>query len=236
VRPDAPERRVIWLSRLATAAMFILSAGVTWWLYRAGSIQGAWRIIIAIGAGTGLVMILRWYWWRINAWSEISAMTAALVAFSALTLGGVYDPVDPLEGTYLMLVTTVITTVVWLVVTYLTPPTPEEKLEAFYLRVRPGGPGWARIQRRLGYHDPVAGGRLAFANFIAGVVSVYASLFAVGKVIFGEWVPALEFGVVAVLAFAFIAWSLRRQQPWSIPNPPDPEAHRPGPVAATTNA
>ncbi|HET7321231.1 MAG TPA: sodium:solute symporter family protein [Longimicrobiaceae bacterium] len=233
LRPDAPEKRVIWLSRAATALMFLLSSVVTWWLYLHGSIEGAWRIIIAIGAGTGLVMILRWYWWRINAWTEISAMAAALVAFSVLTFGGIFDPTDPLEGTYLMLTTTVITTVVWVVVTFLTPPTPEEKLEAFYLRVRPGGPGWGRIQRKLGFADPMAGGRLAFANFFAGVISVYASLFAVGKLIFGEWEMAIAFGAAAVLSFAFIAWSLRRQQPWSIPSPPDPEAHEARRAAAT---
>lgn len=224
LRPDAPERRVVWLSRAATAFMFICSAGVTYWLYRAGSIEGAWRIIIALGAGTGLVMILRWYWWRISAWSEISAMTAALLAFTALSVSGVFSPTDPVEGTYLMLVTTVITTVVWLTVTYFTPATPDDKLEAFYRRVRPGGPGWRRIQQRLGYGpEPIAGGALSWTNWVAGVISVYATLFALGKLIFGPRLQALAFAAVAVAAFGWIAWSLKRQQPWRLPTVREPQ-------------
>jgi SSS family solute:Na+ symporter len=228
VRPDAPQRRVIWVSRAATAFMFLLSAIVTYWLYRAGSIEGAWRIIIALGAGTGLVMILRWYWWRITAWTEISAMAAALVAFSALTLGGVFDPTDPLQGAYLMLVTTAITTVTWIVVTYLTPPTPAAKLEEFYQRVRPGGPGWRPMQRALGYGaEPIAGGALAWTNWVAGVISVYATLFGVGKLIFHDYGLAALFLAVAGLAFAWIAWSLRRTQPWRLPEPDDGAAPAP---------
>ncbi len=217
LRPDAPERRVIWISRAATAFMFLCSSGVTYWLYVAGSIEGAWRIIIALGAGTGLVMILRWYWWRINAWSEISAMAAALIAFTVLSAGGVFDPTDALQGTYLMLVTTVITTIVWLVVTYMTAPTPREKLEAFYRRVRPGGRGWRRIQDGLGYpHEPVAGGALSWTNWVAGVVSVYASLFGVGKLIFGPRWEAVLFLAIAAAAFAWIAVALKRTQPWHL--------------------
>ena len=236
MRPDAPQRRVIWLSRGATALMFLLSSVVTWWLYLHGSIEGAWRIIIALGAGTGLVMILRWYWWRITAWTEISAMAAALVTFSVLTATGTFDATDPLQGAYLMLVTTAVTTVVWVIVTFLGPQTPQAKLEAFYERVRPGGPGWRPLQRSLGYGpEPIAGGALSWTNWVAGVVSVYASLFAVGKLIFKAYGSALVFGVIAVLAFAWIAWSLRREQPWALPRPrtgvpPGPER------AGTSNA
>jgi SSS family solute:Na+ symporter len=218
VNPNADEGRVVRLSRLCTGLIFVLSAGVTYVLHRAGSIEGAWRIIIALGAGTGLVYILRWYWWRINAWSEISAMAAAMVAFTAFTSFGVFDPVDPLEGTYLMLATTAITTVVWVAVTYLTAPTDEATLVAFYRRVRPGGRGWARVARAAGLApEPMAGGALSWVNWLAGVVSVYATLFGVGRLIFGGWMEALAWLALAAAAFALIARNLSHEQPDPVP-------------------
>jgi Na+/proline symporter len=213
VDPKAGDRKLVRLSRYATAVLFLLSSAVTYILYRVGSIEGAWRILIALGAGTGLVYILRWYWWRINAWSEISAMIAALVGFTALTAFGVFDPVDPLEGAYLMLTTTVITTVVWVAVTFLTPPTETSRLHAFYRRVRPGGAGWRRIAVELGYGpEPIAGGALSVGNWIAGVVSVYTSLFGMGRLVFGEWLAGAAYLAVAAVAFAFIAVSLKHDE------------------------
>ena len=212
VDADAPTKKVVQLSRIATVVVFILSSISTYWLYKGGSIESAWRIIIALGAGTGLVYILRWYWWRISAWSEISAMAAALVTFSILTFGGIYNPTDALEGTYLMLVTTIVTTIVWVAVTFLTQPTTPEKLESFYRRVRPGGPGWRRISEPLGFgDDEIAGGSLSWINWIAGVVSVYATLFGTGVLIFGELGKALIYLAVAAIAFAVIARNLNSE-------------------------
>ena len=213
VDPQAPQPKVVLLSRVATALMFLLSSVATYILYRAGSIEGAWRIIIALGAGTGLVYILRWYWWRINAWSEISAMAAALLTFTVLVVSGVFNPTDPLEGAYLMLVTTAITTVVWVAVTYKTAPTATATLDTFYRRVRPGGPGWRAVAERLGYGpEKIAGGALSWVNWVAGVVSVYATLFGVGKLIFGPRAQALLFLGVAALAFAWIGYSLKQER------------------------
>jgi solute:Na+ symporter, SSS family len=212
LNPNAPQRKVVRMSRLATVLVFLLSSISTYWLYQHGSVESAWRIIIALGAGTGLVYILRWYWWRINAWSEISAMGAALIAFCALTFGGVFDPADPLEGTYLMLTTTIITTIVWLAVTFMTRPTDTATLEAFYRRVRPGGRGWHRVSRPLGLSDDkIAGGALSWVNWIAGVVSVYAALFGIGLLIFGPRTLGLAWLIVAVSAFAVIARNLGRE-------------------------
>ncbi len=215
IQPDASDRRVVLYSRLATGIIFLLSVLVTYWLHRAGSIEGAWRIIIALGAGTGLVYILRWYWWRINAWSEIAAMTAALLTFTALTLADVFDPTDALEGAHLMLVTTAVTTVAWITATFLTRPTAAATLDAFYHRVRPGGAGWRIIAERLGYgREPIAGGALSWVNWIAGVVSVYATLFGIGKLLFGPRLLALAWLGLAALCFAWIAHALR--QPGSV--------------------
>ncbi|MBI4545036.1 MAG: sodium:proline symporter, partial [Gemmatimonadetes bacterium] len=235
VRPDAGARRLVLISRLATAAIFVLSTGVTYVLYRGGSIEGAWRILIALGAGTGLVYILRWYWWRINAWSEISAMAAALLVFFALGglwavgavpaaeaqslaqvaplrrgFGLVFNPMDPLEGAYVMLATTAITTAVWIAITFLTPPVPQPALEAFYRRVRPGGPGWRRIATAAGFGaESMAGGALNWTNWIAGVISVYGALFGVGRLIFGPRLEALLYLAAAAASFAWIARNLR---------------------------
>jgi hypothetical protein len=163
------------------------------------------------------VYIFRWYWWRINAWSEISAMVAALVSFAALTGLGVYDPVDPLEGAHLMLATTVITTITWVAVTFLTAPTDEAKLVDFYRRVRPGGRGWRPVQALAGFPgEPVAEGALGWANWVAGVVSVYATLFGVGRLLFGAYAEAAIYLLAAAIAFAVIARNLGRGE----------EAHR----------
>jgi solute:Na+ symporter, SSS family len=210
VEPGASARRAVALSRLATVGLFILSGVVTYFL---DTIEGAWRILIALGAGTGLVYILRWYWWRINAWSEISAMAAALVTFSALTGFGIYNATDPLEGVYLMLATTAVTTVVWVTVTYLTPPTPRATLDAFYRRVRPGGPGWREIAVANGFGpEGIDGGALNWTNWLAGVVSVYATLFGIGRLIFGPRLEGLLFLAVAALAFTWIAVNLGRDE------------------------
>jgi SSS family solute:Na+ symporter len=213
LNPGASRSRVIVLSRLATMLTFVLSAVVTYALYLVGSIEGAWRIIIALGAGTGLVYILRWYWWRISAWSEISAMAAALVAFTVLTSTGVFNPIDPLEGAYLMLATTVITTAAWLIVTFLTRPTPDDTLVAFYTRVRPGGRGWRRIAIAAGFGpEPIDGGALNWTNWVAGVVSVYAALFGVGRIIFGGIAEGVGMLALSALAFAWIARNLAHDE------------------------
>jgi len=211
VKPDATERETVRVSRVTTVAIFAASLGFTWWLHRYGSIEAAWRILIALGGGTGLVYILRWYWWRINAWSEIGAMLVALITFLVLSGLGVFDATDPEGGALLMLTTTAVTTVGWIVITFATRPTTAEQLHAFYRRVRPGGPGWRRVQDELGLpHEPIADGALSWVNWVAGVISVYASLFGVGRLLFGDTLIGLAWLLVAAGAFATIARNLAR--------------------------
>jgi solute:Na+ symporter, SSS family len=222
VEPDADEAKLVRLSRGATLVVFLLSAVVTWILYQVGSVQAAWRILLALGAGTGLVYILRWYWWRINAWSEISAMVAALVGFVFFTTAGIFNPVDPLEGAHLMLANTLWTTTVWLAVTYLTKPTDPETLLAFYRRVRPGGRGWRAVQDQGRFpREPIPGGALSWTNWVAGVVSVYASIFGVGRLLFGDVPQGVGYLVLAAAAFALIARNLARDE-MVPPDPRDP--------------
>ena len=209
----ASEKHYVGVSRWATVLLFLGSTLVTWQL---SSIEGAWVLLLALGAGTGLVLILRWYWWRINAWSEISAMIASFVV-SAIGLQVIpkrFAAGDPNATAVVMLVTVAISTVVWLTVTFATQPEREEVLERFYERVRPGGPGWVRISERLGYgREQIPGGALAWTNWIAGIVAVYASLFGIGKLIFGELTAGFVMLVVATVAFVWIARSFRSEMP-----------------------
>jgi SSS family solute:Na+ symporter len=192
---------------------FSLSIAVT---LNLSSIEGAWRFLLALGSGTGLVLILRWYWWRINAWSEIAAMLTSMVvslaAFALVPLGAGPGAVFEQQA-IVMLVTVVATTVVWLAVTFLTAPEPDATLDAFYLRVRPGGPGWARVSARLGFgKEPIPGGALSFLNWALGIVLVYTALFGIGKIVFGRVPTGLVLLVVAAVAFALIMRNLGRDE------------------------
>ncbi len=217
LKKDASQSHYVNVSRAATVLLFALSLLVTWQL---SSVERAWRLLLALGAGTGLVLILRWYWWRINAWSEISAMVASfLTSFVVLGYFGdwarpaVVAAGGPNADAWVMIITVAVTTVVWLVVTFATPPEPEEVLASFYRRVRPGGPGWARVSRRLGYgRESIPGGALAWTNWVAGIIAVYATLFGIGKLVFGEITSGIVLLAVALAAFLWIARSFREEE------------------------
>jgi SSS family solute:Na+ symporter len=210
---SATERHYVSVSRWATILLFLLSTLVTWQL---SSVEGAWKFLLALGAGTGLVLMLRWYWWRINAWSEISAMIASFVvsAIAMNTIGTRYPAGDLRADAVVMLVTVAISTAIWLGVTFLTQPEADEVLDSFYRRVRPGGPGWSKVSHRLGFgREQIPGGALAWTNWVAGIVAVYASLFGIGKIVFGEMTPGIVMLVIAMVAFWWIARSFRSEQP-----------------------
>jgi Na+/proline symporter len=212
----ASEKHYVTISRWATVFLFLASAVVTQYLT---TIEGAWKFLLALGSGTGLVLILRWYWWRINAWSEISAMIASLVvSVTAISLIKPMFPAGDLRAdAWVMLVTVAVSTVVWLGVTFATKPEPDRVLEAFYRRVRPGGPGWAAVSVKAGFgRESIPGGALAWTNWIAGIVAVYSSLFGIGKLVLGDVVQGLVMLVIAVAAFSWIARSFR-SEPAALP-------------------
>ena len=211
VNKTASEKHYVSVSRWATVFLFLASIFVTMQL---DTVEGAWKFLLALGSGTGLVLILRWYWWRINAWSEISAMIASFVIslVAIWTMRGRFPAGDLRTDAWVMLITVVSSTAIWLTVTFLTSPEPEGTLEAFYQRVRPGGPGWRRISERLGYgREPIPGGALAWTNWLAGIVAVYSSLFGIGKLIFGEYLAGTIMLIVSALAFAWIAKAFREE-------------------------
>ena len=208
IRPTASRRAQIFASRVATVTLMLLSLVVMAYLQ---SVEQGWKLLIGLGAGTGAVFILRWYWWRVNAWSEISAMSASFATSLALHVAGV-DSANTSSGDYAlaMLVTVGITTLVWVTVTLCTAPETPAVLDRFYRRVRPGGPGWRPVSRRLGFgNDRIPGGALSWVNWVAGVVTVYTALFGVGAFLTGSSRQALVYGVVAIVSFALIMRNLR---------------------------
>jgi Na+/proline symporter len=210
VRRRAGPREQVLVSRAATGVLMLLAIGVMLVL---SSVEQGWRFLLAFGAGTGSVLILRWYWWRINAWSELAAMAASFVTSLAVWHWGHLTGGDPSGRDYaaVLLVTVGVTTAAWLAATFLTRPEAPEVLEAFYRRVRPGGPGWRAVARRLGYaDDPIPGGARAWVNWLAGVAAVYGALFGIGALLVGTAAGALAWLAVSAGAFAVIARNLRR--------------------------
>jgi solute:Na+ symporter, SSS family len=211
VKRDGNERHYVIISQLVTMLLMVASVIITFYME---SIGGAWKLLLVTGAGTGTVLLLRWFWWRINAWSEVSAMITAAVVSIFLQLGLKWDSDQPRDFAYLMLVTVGITTLVWVVATFLTSPEPTEKLIAFYNRVRPEGPGWNGIAAQAGHAAAHAQGRLSLqiVNWILGCLLIYGSLFGIGKLIFKEWAAGALYLLVAVVAGTLITRSLTRDE------------------------
>ena len=208
MKPDAPRRSQVIASRIATFALMVLSLVVMSFLT---SVEQGWKLLIGLGAGTGLVFILRWYWWRVNAWSEISAMVASFVT-SVILAAFDQDLSNPAGATYArtMLITVLVTTIVWLTVTMLTVPESDATLDTFYRRVRPGGPGWRAVSHRLGFpNDPIPGGALSWVNWLAGVAAVYCAVVSLGAFLTGTPLRGVLYGIGAVGAFLLIQRNLR---------------------------
>jgi solute:Na+ symporter, SSS family len=208
IRPGAGPRAQVIASRLATVLLMVMSLIVMTFL---GSVEEGWKLLFGLGAGTGLVLILRWYWWRVNAWSEISAMAASFVTSVTLSQMGLRLE-DTASGDYAltMLITVAVTTAVWLTVTFLTAPESDATLERFYRQVRPGGAGWRPVSQRLGFAgDTIPGGALSWVNWIAGVAAVYAPVFAVGAMLTGSLLHGILYAAVAIAAFLLIQRNLR---------------------------
>src|SRR5216117_2242646 len=196
VRRDAGEPHYVLASRLATALLTVISAAVA---FRIESIDGAWKLLIITGAGTGAVLLLRWYWWRINAWSEVSAMITAFVVSVLLQTVGGLDSDLPLDFARIVLVTVAVTTVVWLVVTFTTRPETDATLVAFYRRTRPSRLGWGPVAARAPDVRPSTDGLANLLDWFAGCVLVYGALFGVGKLLLHETLPGiLMLGVGAI--------------------------------------
>ena len=204
IKSNASQAHYVRASRLTTLLLMILGGIVTFYLE---SIRQAWEFILESGAGIGLVLILRWYWWRVNAWSEIAAMVAPAIGFAYLKL--FTNIVFPNSLFYLV----TWTTACWLLVTYLTQPEPLSHLIAFYRRVQPSGPGWRHIAdaAHLPAPEPITP---MLINWIAGWILVYATLFGVGTILFTSVIAATPYAIAATIAAVIINRNLSKQA-WS---------------------
>jgi Na+/proline symporter len=202
IKADGSDRHYARVSRLASV-LVLCSGGLAAWLMKDYSIDTIWNILLALGAGTGSVFMLRWFWWRINAWSEITAMLASLVFFLLI---GVQQRQSPLEvwlaptPQVKILVVAALSIALWLIVTWITAPESAETLSRFYRKVRPGGPGWkpiaelcpdVRVDRDLGWCIVAA---------LVSSVLIYSVLPLTGFLIFGRYGAAAICSVVALFS------------------------------------
>ncbi|MFH1212658.1 MAG: sodium:solute symporter family protein [Candidatus Neomarinimicrobiota bacterium] len=202
IRKKASEKHYVLVSRIAMLLMIVFSLFVT--RYFLTTISGAWEFIINASAGMGAVLILRWFWWRINAWSEISAMIAPLIIYPiARYQFGLQSPIT-------LYPVVLGTTIVWLVVTFLTKPEKDITLTGFFRKVHPGGAGWKRIALAVPDVRGDSGFGRTFVNWLCGVVLVYTSLFGIGKLIFHDYLAAAIFFAAAGISIWIISRNLTR--------------------------
>ncbi len=194
------EKHYVLISRVFIALMVVFSLGVTNFLT---TISGAWDFIINASAGMGAVLILRWFWWRINAWSEISAMIAPLIIYPLARSYGFESPVT-------LYPVVLGTTVVWLLATFLTPAVEQKTLLQFYRKVHPGGIGWKPISQQLPEVQSDSGFGRLLVSWLCGVVVIYGVLFGIGKMLFGNYGAGLLFFAAAGVAVLVIYQNLKK--------------------------
>jgi Na+/proline symporter len=188
--------------------LLVIASGYT--AAHISSIQSAWQLLLGMGAGTGSVLMLRWYWWRINAWSEISSMIAAFIVSTSLQHAQFSGNISVVFAKTAM-ITTAATTLVWLVTTLLTRPETDERLLQFYRRVQPTIHGWKRIAALAPDIEPVRDlGANAF-DWVMGCTLVYCCLFGIGELVLQAWLSGLLLLACGAAAGYFIYWSLSRR-------------------------
>ena len=199
LRKDATEKHYVAVGRLVTGLLMVVAAGLTFVL---DSARQAFDLMLSVGAGTGLIYLLRWFWWRINAWSEIAAMVSSFIVSAGFFIAAKQGHGVPSHVS--LLATVASTTVVWLIVTYLTRPTDAATLEAFYRRVRPAGPGWAAVRAATGLGPSPDSLSQSMLGWVLGCLFVYAALFGTGSILYGKWPQAWLWIVVFVVTGAWL--------------------------------
>ncbi len=201
LKPDASERHLVWLSRVMTAVLMVVSGATVFLLSTAGE---AFHLLLSIGAGTGLIYLLRWFWWRITAWSEIAAMASSfIIAFSLFVARKFGLEMSSHEA---LVWSVALTTVVWVVVTFLTKPTDTKTLRRFYRKVRPAGRGWAKIVGPEEADGPRDNLSLAFLGWVFGCTFVYSGLFGTGALLYGHPLQGTVCLTVTLGAGLGMAW------------------------------
>jgi SSS family solute:Na+ symporter len=182
VNPASSEKHYVAVGRIATVLLIVLASIVALWLENA---MQAFQILLQIGAGTGLIFLLRWFWWRINAWTEISAMVISFAV--AVYFQFIHDKLGltPIHPSLMLVIGVAITSLTWVVVTVLTPPTNRDTLQRFYDKIRPMGRGWSKVVRVASDRHKESAGA-AFLCWFLGCVVVYGVLFGTGYFIYGQ--------------------------------------------------
>lgn len=194
LRPGKTQKHYIFVGRIVTALLMVCAALLTFALDTA---RESFELILSIGAGTGLIYILRWFWWRINAWSEIAAMVSSFVIavfFYVARKNGM-----EITSEQSLILTIVATTVVWVAVTFLTPGTDPARLRSFYELVRPAGPGWATVRRETGLGPSPDSLTQSLIGWILGCTFVYSALFGTGSFLYGRTTAAIIWTSVCVV-------------------------------------
>ena len=210
IRKGATEQHYVLVGRLTTVGLFVSAAGMVFLLDTA---KDNFDIILQIGAGTGLLYLLRWFWWRINAWCEVVAMVSSFgISITLLIL----KKTSHLElSTHAALLLTIATTTIcWVLTAFVAPQTDRKTLIAFYKKVRPFGPGWKRIREEAGVSEREAAAShesipLALLGWSAGCATIWASLFMVGNYLYGRTAAALVLGVVFLLSGSVLLWVVK---------------------------
>jgi SSS family solute:Na+ symporter len=201
LRPGAEERHYVMTGRIVTALLMVVAAGVTAVLDTA---REAFQLLMSVGAGTGLLYLLRWFWWRVNAWSEVAAMAGSFLVAAGFFVAAKTGHGVPAHIS--LLITVASTTVIWVATAYLTSPTPRETLVAFYRLVRPAGPGWASVRAEAGVAASPDSLAHSFLGWVLGCLFVYSALFGAGSFLYGRTGPGLVWLVVFLVSGG---WLLR---------------------------
>ena len=202
LRPDASQKQLVRASRFNTFLLMLVALIVT---AQIQTLESAFKFMIECGAGLGAVLILRWYWWRINAWSEIVATIAPFIAYTFVKF------YLELEFPYSLFITVGFTTAAWLIVTFLTQPTDSKVLDNFYTQIQPEG-FWQPVVARLGVRARKSHLRSLIACWLLGIGLGYAGLFGLGKLIFADWQGVMIYGIMAVGCAWGINWFLERKR------------------------
>ena len=188
------------MGRVCTLGLYVVAALLSLVL---NSAQDAFEVLISIGAGTGLLYLLRWFWWRINAWCEVVAMVSSFVVSVVFFVMKKTGHAQPFAHTVLYSVA--FTTICWVVTAFVSSPTSKERLIAFYKKVHPAGPGWTKIRLEAGVSEADAalhGDHMGMATlgWISGCLTIWSSLFAIGNFLYGRTILALIITVVFILS------------------------------------
>ncbi len=208
IKPGASEKYYVKISRITTFVLMFIALIITTQITQ---ISAAWQFILVASGGIGLVLILRWFWWRINAWSEITAMIAPYFLLPFL-ISNSYGAGLSLSDDYPIILLSIVawSTFWWILVTFMTKPTSEGKLMEFYKKVHPGGAGWKTIADKLPGVKGDKGFVLMFANWLLGSIMVIFTLFGIGKFIFKNYSASFVFFAIAIISGYLINRNMKK--------------------------